>query len=143
MITLPYKFVLVVSDTRGGRYRWHEFWEKKRLWPNKAADQPHVKFGMLLTGKERTYRLDIMRAFFCPDNLHWARASMRQHIRDTFSAASIKNLPQDSIIVMMWSNSLYWLSDEQVRQSMESWNGQASEPRSLWRTAASYKKWEV
>lgn len=140
--THPYKFLVVVPRIEG-RYRWHRFWEKKKLWPGVEVKEPHLKFGMLLKDRERSYRVDIHSGYFRPDSLHWARASMRDKIRDVFQEASVTKLPDSSTIVMIWSNSLYWLNDEQARLAMERWNGQPNEPRSLWRTAASYKKWEA
>jgi len=140
--THPYKFAIVIPAAEG-RYRWHRFWEKTKLWKGVDVEEPHLRFGLLLKDKERTYRVDIHHDYFRPDSLHWARKSMRDEIREVFKEAKIAKLPEGSTILMMWSNSLYWLNDEQARLAMESWDGRADEPRSVWRTAASYKKWEA
>ena len=140
VITHPYKFAIVIPAIEG-RYRWHRFWERRKLWAGVEVEDPHIKLGILLKDQERTYRVDIGQGYFCPDSLHWVRSSIRDLIRDTFENAKISKIQEGSTILMIWSNSLYWLDDIQARLVMESWNGQANEPRSLWRTAASTAKW--
>lgn len=140
--TLPYKFLLVLPAAEG-RYQWHRFWERHMLWAGVEAKDPNVKFGMLLKSRELTYRVDIGRDYFRPDSLHWSRNSVRDRIKKAFPGAKIAKLPKGSVIVMMWSNSLYWLDDKQARRVMESWNGRPGEPRSLWRSAVSTFKWSA
>jgi hypothetical protein len=141
MITHPYKFAIVIPAAEG-RYRWHRFWERRKLWAGVEVEEPHLRFGSLLKDKERTFRVDIHCDYFRPDSLHWARSSMRDVIREVFTQAEVVRIPEGSTVLMIWSNSLYWLDDEPARQYMEDWDGGAKEPRSLWRTAASYRKWE-
>jgi hypothetical protein len=140
MTTLPYKFAIVLPTVEG-RYQWHRFWEKHKLWAGVEAKDPHIRYGMLLKDKERTYRIDICRDYFRPDSTHWARSSVRRKVRKIFPEVELVKLPKVSTIVLIWSNSLYWLDDKKARLAMESWDGRPGESRSLWRFAASLPKW--
>lgn len=126
MKTLPYKFLLVLPDLEN-RYRWHRFYESRQA--------RGATFGTLIKGPEKTIRIDIGYGFFKADEDHWTNQEFREAMKKAFKKAKVSQLSPGCTIVMVWSNSMYWLNDRAVRESMESWNGNADESESVWRSA--------
>ena len=124
MKELPFKFMLVMSKLEH-QYRWHRFYERA------DDEKPGARFGTLIDPAHKTYRIDLEYSFFKSSCHHWINSHARELISEKFQQ-KVTKLRQGSVIVMLWSDNLFWLDNERSKLNMEVWSGEPSEPRALW-----------
>lgn len=128
MNILPYKFLLL-RDKIDGLYTWHKFFELD-------AELDNARFGSLMVGAAKTFRIDINYKFFRLYNNHSRASGLRDVIHSMFKGARVRTVKSDYTIIMIWTSDMTWLADAEAIRFMETWDGRRNEPESLWRCAA-------
>lgn len=132
----PYKFSWIVTqEDLQANLNWKMFMQ------NEESPEPRARFGQSRNEDgTRVFRLDLDAEYFKPDGTHWKRSSIRKEIHKLFKG--VVHLPAGTTLVMIWTDDSSWLSLDYVRLNMESWDGRAEEPRSLWERVRGTGRWD-